>query len=81
MSDPRNVTVWIAARNVLDAPDPAKGFTEAEWGVLLFDNTCEVRIHLGLTPETQLKLLCPVVRCEKCTRCGLEHLEAYLQRL
>ncbi|RXW23700.1 hypothetical protein EST38_g2173 [Candolleomyces aberdarensis] len=41
MSDPRTSTVWIAARRVFDAPDPAKGFTEAQWGELLFGNTCE----------------------------------------
>ncbi|KAJ2922787.1 hypothetical protein H1R20_g14290, partial [Candolleomyces eurysporus] len=41
MSDPRTSTVWIAARRVLDAPDPAKGFTEVQWGELLFDNSCE----------------------------------------
>ena len=80
MSDPANSSIWIVARKVYDAPDPAKGFTEAEWGELLFDNTCEVRLRdagsCALKPSSSFVRL--VVRYEECARGRLEHLEASL---
>lgn len=48
MLSPNTITVWKAARELFNAPEPPQDFSEPRWAALLFEHSCQVGLDLDL---------------------------------